>query len=79
MAGNQCGGPYKVSIVGGGGGGGSSRGGSKVVWRRERVDMTEPDLDDVAFLSGIYIYVLSFLLYAIIKFCRFFQFLILNS
>lgn len=38
-------GPVKVSVVGGG------QRGSKV-WRRERIDMTEADLDDVAFLSG---------------------------
>lgn len=47
MAGNQRGAPVKVSVVGGG------QGGTKV-WRRERIEMTEPDLDDVAFLSGIY-------------------------
>lgn len=41
------GGPVKISVVGGG------QRGSKV-WRRERIEMTsqEPDLDDVAFLSG---------------------------
>lgn len=36
-----------MSVVGGGG-----RRGSKV-WRRERIEMTDPDLDDVAFLSGV--------------------------
>lgn len=45
LAGNQRGGPVKVSVVGGG------QGGTKV-WRRERIEMTEADLDDVAFLSG---------------------------
>lgn len=34
-----------MSVVGGG------LRGSKV-WRRERIEMTEADLDDVAFLSG---------------------------
>lgn len=47
LAGNQRSGPVKVSIVGGG------QGGSKI-WRRERIEMTDPDLDDVAFLSGVY-------------------------
>lgn len=47
MAGNQRqGGPVKVSVVGSGGPGNSR------VWRRERIGMTEPDLDDVAFLTG---------------------------
>lgn len=35
-----------MSVVGGG------QGGSKI-WRRERIEMTDPDLDDVAFLSGM--------------------------
>lgn len=47
LAGNQRSGPVKVSVVGGG------QGGSKI-WRRERIEMTDPDLDDVAFLSGVY-------------------------
>lgn len=46
LAGNQRSGPVKVSVVGGG------QGGSKI-WRRERIEMTDPDLDDVAFLSGM--------------------------
>jgi len=47
LAGNQPkGGPVKVSVVGGG------QGGSRI-WRRERIEMTEPELDDVAFLTGI--------------------------
>lgn len=45
MAGNQRV-PFKVTVVGGG------HRGSKV-WRRERIDMTDPELDDVAFLSGL--------------------------
>lgn len=50
MAGNQRSGPVKVSVVGGG------QSGSKI-WRREQIqiDMTDPDLDDVAFLSGVYL------------------------
>lgn len=48
LAGNQRSGPVKVSVVGGG------QGGSKI-WRRERIEMTDPDLDDVAFLSGVYL------------------------
>lgn len=48
MAGNQRSGPVKVSVVGGG------QGGSKI-WRRERIEMTDPDLDDVAFLSGMHL------------------------
>lgn len=36
-----------MSVVGGGGQRGSG------IWRRERIEMTEPDLDDVAFLTGI--------------------------
>lgn len=56
LAGNQqqqraASGPVKVSVVGGG------QRGTKV-WRRERIDMTEADLDDVAFLSGIYIFII---------------------
>lgn len=35
-----------MSVVGG------SQSGSKI-WRRERIEMTDPDLDDVAFLSGV--------------------------
>lgn len=50
MAGNQRSGPVKVSVVGGG------QGGSKI-WRRERIEMTDPDLDDVAFLSGMHPYI----------------------
>jgi hypothetical protein len=47
LAGNQRqGGPVKVSVVGSGGPGKSG------IWRRERIGMTEPDLDDVAFLTG---------------------------
>lgn len=46
LAGNQRNVPVKVSIVGGG------QSGSKI-WRRERIEMTDPDLDDVAFLSGV--------------------------
>lgn len=38
----------KVSVVGGG------QGGTKV-WRREHIEMTDPDLDDVAFLSGVFV------------------------
>lgn len=51
MAGNQRQfGPVKIAVVGGG------RKGSQV-WRRERIEMTtEPDLDDVAFLSGIFFF-----------------------
>lgn len=52
MAGNRRhGGPVKVSVVGGGGGGSGSQRGSGI-WRRERIEMTEPELDDVAFLTG---------------------------
>lgn len=47
MAGNQRSAPFKVTVVGGG------QRGSRV-WRRERVDMTDPELDDVAFLSGVF-------------------------
>lgn len=46
LAGNQRSGPVKVSVVGGG------QAGSHI-WRRERIEMTDPDLDDVAFLSGM--------------------------
>lgn len=68
MAGNHqqqraAGGPVKVSVVGGG------QRGSKV-WRRERIDMTEADLDDVAFLSGIFSFFNSvyFTIYAYIAY-----------
>lgn len=47
LAGNQRSGPVKVSVVGGGQAGSS-------IWRRERIEMTDPDLDDVAFLSGMF-------------------------
>lgn len=51
LAGNQKqGGPVKISVVGGG------RKGSKI-WRQERIEMSnDPDLDDVAFLSGRFSY-----------------------
>lgn len=51
LAGNQKqGGPVKISVVGGG------RKGSKI-WRQERIEMSnDPDLDDVAFLSGMFFF-----------------------
>lgn len=52
LAGNQRSGPFKVSVVGG------SQSGSKI-WRRERIEMTDPDLDQVAFLSGVCVCVCS--------------------
>jgi hypothetical protein len=44
-------GPVKVSVVGNTGGAGPAK-----IWRRERIVMAEPDMDDVAFLTGTYIY-----------------------